>query len=119
MGFLKHAVVASIAAGLIAPAASHALAAPTEEPAPAVPASAVPASAASAPVASVGKPPPKGDLAGALLTDEDLPKGWASFDAALMGGMLPGALDPNRLGGDPCELPAPPPLKDQVKDTVK
>ncbi|MEU4693460.1 hypothetical protein [Actinoplanes sp. NPDC023714] len=165
MGFLKHAVVASIAAGLIAPAATNALASPAEspaatDPAPTVPGRTAPAlaspalaapglaasgsaatgsaasgSAASGSAASgltvsgltgpglaataagsLAKPPPKGKLTDALLTDEDLPKGWAAFDAALMGGLLPGALDPNRLGGDPCELPAPPPLKDKVKD---
>ncbi|MBB2940993.1 hypothetical protein FB565_000697 [Actinoplanes lutulentus] len=53
-------------------------------------------------------------LADGLLTEKDLPagKGWAAFDAEVMGvGLLPGLIDPNSLGGDPCKMPDAPPLK--------
>ncbi|BBH67490.1 hypothetical protein ACTI_41750 [Actinoplanes sp. OR16] len=90
MGILRKAIVVSLAVTLLVPSTSPASAAPAPESGP-------------------------GRLADALLTDKDLPKGWAVFDAALMGGMLPGTLDPNRLGADPCALPASPPLKDVVK----
>jgi hypothetical protein len=114
MRILKHAIVASVIAGLVAPVAAPAIA---ESPPPPDP--------ASSPAVVVQ--PAAASLADALLTEKDLPKGWAAFDTALMGNSLPGMLDPAAIGKDLCAMPEarseaadpavaePPPAASKVK----